>query len=192
MVMHLGRTRQLLAAAVVTVALIACSSNDADRTADDTAGAPAAARPSADDMDDRVERALDTDSTLGVFGLDADDDDGRIILKGAVRTEAQKTLAMQIATREAGGVAVDNRIRVDAGISATRARPQDADEVEDQIEDAIKADSSLRALNIDVDEDNGQIVLEGRVSTAAQRAAVETLAKRHAGTIAVVNRIRVE
>ncbi len=179
-------------AAAVGLAMIGCASGDnnaADTLAADTS-TPAAA--TAEQMDDRVERALETDSTLQAFGLDADDDNGKIIIKGRVRTAEQQALALQVATREAGGVSIDNRIRVDASIEEGRARPADVDELEERIEDAIEADSTFRGFDIDVEEDNGQLVLEGRVGTAALKTAAEALAKGMAGTVAVVNRIRVE
>ena len=86
---------------------------------------------------------------------------------------------------------MDNRIRVDAKAGGAGARPVDVDDIEDQVEDALEADSTLRALNLDVDEEDGQLVLEGKATTA-QRAAAEALAKRLAGTVTVVNRIRVQ
>ena len=184
-------THPLIAAAFGLV-MIGCATDDnnaADTLAADTA-TPAAA--TAEQMDDRVERALETDSTLQVFGLDADDDNGKIIIKGRVRTAEQQALALQVATREAGGVAVDNRVRVDASIAADRARPADVDELEERIEDAIEDDSTFRGFDIDVEEDNGQLVLEGKVNTAALKTAAETLAKSMAGTVVVVNRLRVE
>lgn len=181
-----------LAAAFLAIVLVGCA-GESEPVADTIAATdPPAAGVTAEDMDDRVERALDTDSTLSVFGLDADDDDGRIILKGRVRTAEQKALALQVATREAGGIAVENEIRVDATISADRARPIDNDELEERIEDAIEADTTFRGADIDVEEDNGQLILEGRVGTAALKAAAEAKAKGMAGSVVVVNRLRVE
>jgi osmotically-inducible protein OsmY len=177
----------------------ACGGGGADRASDSAAAtdtaAPAAsagATPSADAQDDRVERALDADATLQAFGLDADDEDGRIVLKGVVGTAEQKALAAQIATREAAGVAIDDRIRVDAAAARTGARPTDVDEVEDRVEDALEADSALRELDIDVDEEDGTLVLDGTVRTAAQRASAEEIARRVAGGVTVVNRLRVQ
>ena len=180
--------------------LVACSSGKeassdsaaavAVGVADSAAGTTMQPAPSADDRDDIVERALDADAGLQAFALDADDDDGRIVLKGRVKTAAHKDLAGQIAAREAAGVTVDNRIRVDAA-AGSGARPVDVDDIEDQVEDALEADSVLRALDLDVDEEEGQLILEGKATTA-QRAAAEALAKRFAGTVIVVNRIRVQ
>jgi osmotically-inducible protein OsmY len=189
-----GITRSI-SALVIALSLVACSSGSADRT--DTLGgtAPgsvgATATPSADDAEDRVERALDADSTLQGFGLDADDDDGRIVLKGAVSTAALQAQAAQIAAREAAGLTVDNRIRVDAARTGG-TRPVDVDEVEDRVEDALEADSTLRGLDIDVDEENGALVLDGNVKTAAQQTAALELATRTAGSVAVTSRIKVQ
>lgn len=177
------------------VALSACGGGDDVSTMDTAAGpatqTPPAAAVEADDRDDVVERALDADSTLRPYGLDVDDDDNRFVLKGTVRTAAEREAAAQVATRMGAGLGVDNRIRVDANRTVS-AQPRDVDDIEDQIEDAIEADSTLRALDIDVDEDDGQIVIEGAVNTAAQQSAVDALAKRLAGTVTVVNRLKVE
>jgi|SRR5688572_4482931 len=198
---RLDLTRRLCCVALPLV-LVACSSgNEASSdspapagVADSAAGTTMQPAPqpaaSADDRDDAVERALDADAGLQAFALDADDDDGRIVLKGRVQTAAQRDLAGQVAAREAAGITVDNRIRVDAAVR-TGARPVDVDDIEDQVEDALEADSTLRALNLDVDEEDGQLVLEG-TATSAQRAAAEAHAKRLAGTVTVVNRIKVQ
>ena len=189
-----------LGVAALSLVLVACSGAK-DATTDSMAAAagvtdsaagmttPAA---TADARDDVVERALDADAGLQAYGLDADDDDGRIVLKGRVRTAAERDLAGQIATREAAGVTVDNRIRVDAAVAGSAARPVDVDDVEERVEDALEADSTMRAFDLDVDEENGQLVLEGKVPTAAQRTLAEGLVKRIAGTVTVVNRIKVE
>ena len=153
-------------------------------------GAPAATAQ-AGEAEDRVEVALGADTALRGFGLDADDDDDRIVLKGRVRTEQQKSLAAQIATRESGGLQIDNRIRVEA-TARGGAEPVDGDEVEERVEDALEAVSMLKPLDLEVDEENGQIVLEGTVRTAAQRSLAEQIARRVAGTVVVVNRVKVQ
>ena len=189
-----------LCVVALPLALVACSGGR-DATSDSVAAAagvtdsaagmsqPAA---TADARDDVVERALDADAGLQAYGLDADDDDGRIVLKGRVRTAAERDLAAQVAAREAAGVTVDNRIRVDSSVAASASRPVDVDDVEDQVEDALEADSTMNALDLDVDEENGQLVLEGDVKTAQQRTLAEGFVKRIAGTVTVVNRVKVE
>src|SRR5688572_21539372 len=189
---------RLLCCVALPFVLVACSSgNEASSDSpapaagvDSAAGTTMQPAATADARDDVVERALDADTGLQAFALDADDEDGRIELKGRVRTAAQRDLAGQIAAREAAGVTVDNRIRVVAA-AGSGARPVDVDDIEDQVEDALEADSSLRALDLDVDEEDGQLILEGNAPTA-QRAAAEALAKRLAGTVTVVNRIKAQ
>ena len=199
MLTRLDLTARLCVVAL-PLALVACSGGR-DATSDSVAAAagvtdsaagmsqPAA---TADARDDVVERALDADAGLQAYGLDADDDDGRIVLKGRVRTAAERDLAAQVAAREAAGVTVDNRIRVDSSVAASASRPVDVDDIEDQVEDALDADSTMKALDLDVDEENGQLVLEGNVKTAQQRTLAEGLVKRIAGTVTVVNRVKVE
>ena len=90
--------RQALTASAVIAAFFltaACSGNRANQVVDTATGTVATqtAQPSADDLDDRVEDALDADSTLRQFRLAVDDDDNKIVLEGAVRSEEQKTLA---------------------------------------------------------------------------------------------------
>jgi len=65
-----------------------------------------------DDIADRVEDALDSDSTLKQFDLDADDRDNSIVLTGRVQTAEQKALAEQIARQVAPNVSINNEIVV--------------------------------------------------------------------------------
>jgi osmotically-inducible protein OsmY len=65
---------------------------------------------SADDAADRVDDALDDNSTLRVFDLDADDENSVIVLKGQVQNQSQKDLAQTIATQAAPGISIVNRI----------------------------------------------------------------------------------
>ena len=180
MLTRLDLTRRLHFVALPLM-LVACSSGKeassdsaaaaaaASGVADSAAGTTMQPAASADARDDIVERALDADAGLQAFALDADDDDGRIVLKGRVQSAAQRDLAGQIATREAAGVTVDNRIRVDAAAGGSGARPVDVDDIEDQVEDALEADSALRALDLDVDEEDGQLILEGKATRLSVR-----------------------
>jgi len=67
---------------------------------------------SADDAADRVENALENDSTLKPFDLDADDEGDAIVIEGTVRNAAQKALAEDIAKRTAPDFTIINRINV--------------------------------------------------------------------------------
>ena len=66
----------------------------------------------ADEAEDRIEDAFEADSTLGPFDLDADDMENRVVLKGTVRTAAQRSQAEAMAKRIAPALRIDNQIRV--------------------------------------------------------------------------------
>jgi osmotically-inducible protein OsmY len=190
------RAALCVAAIFFVVGAAACGDDEGQVLTDTSAAGGAVAAPAATaqagEAEDRVEKALDADTTLRAFGLDADDDDNRIVLKGRVRTEELKTVAAQVATREAGGLQIDNRIRVDARAGGRAAQPRDVDDIEEQVEDALEADSTLKSYDLEVDEDDGQIVLEGTVRSAQHRTLAEQLARRLAGTVTVVNRVKVQ
>lgn len=183
-----------LLAALLTVGCTVDDDRAADTTAmgdtaamGDTLAGTQPAAPLAEGADDRAETALSTDTTLRRYGLDVDEDDNRLVIKGKVRTEAERSRAEEVARGLAGGAAIENRVEVDPN-AEVNDNPVDVDDLEDQIEDAFEADTMFRGLDLDVDESNGQIVLGGRAS-AAQRSAAEELAKRLAGTVQVMNRI---
>lgn len=156
----------------------------------DTSAQPG--RLDADRGEDLVEKALRADPTLGAFHLDADDEKGRIVIEGVVETAAQKVQAGAIASRVAPGIPIDNQLRVDAGAARRRAAAVAADEADDRVEDAFKADPTLRAFDLDADDKDGRLLLKGTVRTAAQRRAAEELARRLAPGIPLDNRIRVQ
>lgn len=64
---------------------------------------------SVDDAAEKVEKALENNSTLKAFDLDADDEKNTIVLKGRVQNQSQKALAETVAKQTAPGFAV-NRI----------------------------------------------------------------------------------
>ena len=178
-------------AVIVAFALTACSGNRADEVVDSAAGTVAAVQtPSADDLDDRVEDALDADSTLRAFRLDVDNDDNKLVLEGAVRTAEQKTLAEQIAGTTATGLTIENRITVSADAPMRESRT--LDDVEDQVESALEADSVLKDFDLDADDTSGGITIDGAVRAADQKARAEDIAKRTAPNVTITNRIRVQ
>lgn len=66
---------------------------------------------------DRVENALERDSVLARFDLDADAEGGRtsyIELEGRVLNTAQRNRALSIARRTAPGYRIVNRIKISA------------------------------------------------------------------------------
>ncbi|HEX6048436.1 MAG TPA: BON domain-containing protein [Gemmatimonadaceae bacterium] len=177
-------------AVLLSFLLAACSNNDQTGQVIDTATGTVGTQVSADDLDDRVEDALDADSSLRQFRLDVDDDDNTLVLEGAVRTEEQKTLAQQIATTTASGLTIDNRITVSPDAPMREARG--LDDIEDRVEDALEADSVLTRFDLDVDDANNRLTIDGRVGSEDQKTRAEDVAKRTAPGVTIVNRVRVQ
>jgi osmotically-inducible protein OsmY len=191
------RAASSIAAIALIVTAAACMRGDTDATdtAAGTVGGTAAATQTpvnVREVENRVEVALSTDTALRMFALDADDEDNRIVIKGAVRTEALRTLAAEIAAREAAGIPIDNRIRVVVTAGGSGSQPVDIDEVEERVEDALEAEASLKPFKFNADEEAGQLVVEGTVQTAEQKTLAEQIARRVAGTVTIVSRIRVQ
>ena len=185
--LHLVPTHS--AVLIAFVLATACSSNRTGQDVDTATGA-VATQVSADDLDDRVEDALDADSSLRQFRLDVDDDDNRIVLEGAVRSDEQKTLAEQIAVRTAAGLTIENRITVSANAPIREGRS--LDDVEDRVEDALEADSVLAMFDLDVDDANNGLTIDGRVRSEDQKTRAEEVAKRTAPGVSILNRVRVQ
>ncbi len=177
-------------AALLALSLAACGNDEpavADPTLADTpVGTVPAPGMDADDAADRVDDALAADPALGPLPLDADDSDGRIELTGATVDNQQRDAAEALARSTAPGFTIVNEIRVDP----TRANDAAADDAADRIEDAFDDDLALDPLNLDVDEEDGQVVLKG-TATAAQREQAEARAREFAGEIPIINRINV-
>lgn len=186
--------RRVLGMVPMLLMVAACGPSNRQTSAGGDVAAGSAATTSRtvdlDELDDQVERALRGDATLAPFRLDADDVRDHLVIEGTVQTDAQRSRAAQIAAAAAPGVRIDNQVRVNA--TAGQQAGQDADEAEDRVEDALEADRTLRAFDLDVDDDNGRLVLKGTVRTQAQRTQAEDIAKRVAPGIAIDNRIQVQ
>lgn len=194
------RMSWIVGAATVLLVAAGCNRGDGGASAggdvaSDSPNASAAGRTATltpDQADDLIEDALRADTALGAFRLDADDERGGVVLEGVVATEAQKARAAEIAARVAPGISIDNQLRVDANAARREAAHAAADEADDRVEDALEADSTLRAFDLDADDEDGRLILTGAVRTAEQRTLAEEIAKRTAPGIAIDNRIRVE
>lgn len=187
-------------AAAILLVLAGCGRSDretgaaaagvGDTSMATTTGAPAE-NLDPDRADDQVEDALRADSMLARFQLDADDEGEGIEIEGTVATEAQKARAAEIVAGAAPGISLNNQVRVDAG-ARREAADDAADEAEDRVEEAFDADTTLEALDLDADDEDGRLVLEGTVRTAAQRTQAEAVAKEAAGGVRLENRIKVK
>lgn len=150
----------------------------------------------ADKAEDAIEKALEADTKLKAFDLDADEINAGIVLKGTVQTAQDRTLAEEIAKRTAPGISINNQIRVAATNSTrpsqTGKAPANADEAENLVSNAFEANATLNPLDIEADEANGKgILLKGTVQTAEQKTLAENIAKQVAPGFSINNQIRI-
>lgn len=182
--------------AALLLMMTGCKATDGETQAETTGASETGAAVPGDTVDldvveDRVEAAFDADATLGIFRLDADDEDNRIVIEGMVATDAQKALAAQVASRTAPGIVIENRLRVDSVKATRRAANRAADEAEDKVENAFDADATLGPFDLDADDEDGRLILSGKVQTDAQRKQAEDLARRVAPGVPLMNQITV-
>lgn len=150
----------------------------------------------ADKAESSIENALEADTKLKAFDLDADEINGGIVLKGTVQTAQDRALAEEIAKRTAPGISINNQIRV-AATGSTRPSqtgkpPANADEAENLVSNAFEANATLNPLDIEADEANGKgILLKGTVQTAEQKTLAENIAKQVAPGFSINNQIRI-
>src|SRR5688500_12771328 len=75
----------------------------------------------------------------------------------------------------AGGAVGDTAAAV-APLPGAATTTMSADEADDRVEDALRADTSLAAFSLDADDERGNVVIEGTVATEAQKAQAATVA----------------
>lgn len=118
-----------------------------------------------------------TDLSVNAFRKD-------VTLKGEVESEAQHTLAVEVArqTRDVQNVADQIRIKGQAGAGGSGAQ---------EVERALKANPHLAAYDIKVSQEGGRLVLRGRVKTGAEKDLAGLVAKESGGG-PVTNSLEVE
>lgn len=87
-------------------------------------------------------------------------------------------------------VADTKRASKDAGTTVAAAATDAT--ITTKINAALAADDKLKAIKIDVDTNNGRVVLSGKAPDAASRERATTLAKAVDGVVDVDNRLAVD
>lgn len=148
-----------------------------------------------------VEQAWMADKGVPAYLIAASVREGKLQLFGAVETAAQREKAVSIAKGLAGATPVEDHIAVTkiasqvgaptaAGPSALPAQDA-AMAVAATVEQAWMADKSVPYYLIAAKARGGKLQLFGAVETAAQRDAAVAIAKKNAGSFAVVDSIAV-
>ncbi|HEY0915696.1 MAG TPA: BON domain-containing protein [Solimonas sp.] len=148
----------------------------------------------------QIYAAFATSDALRPLGLTVSAEGEHVVLSGVVRNEAQKRLAEQVARDSGAGVAVDNRIEVDAqqATALQRAPELPARKLRDRLHDALlTARIKLRllrhdvggALDLNVDTVSGHARLQGIADGAEDRAQLIRIAAATPGVREVEERI---
>lgn len=189
---------------VAVLGLAACASKPPEP--------PAAPKMTNEDLDRTVTAKINSDPALVVynFDVDADADKRAVTIKGSVPTQALRTRAVDAVKAVDAGLAITDKIDVkpgdvdlkdwneDMAREARERAAKSSDSIGDSLEDAwihTKINSKLfgeggfpgGSLNVDVK--NNVVTLRGTVSTSADKAKAEQVARDTSGVKSVRNQL---
>ena len=153
----------------------------------------ATSRPMDDQANDavitsKIEAKLAADPQTESYEIDTDTQNGRVVLRGFVENEAERSQAERLAKNTQGVRSVDNQLKL--GDLSAEQNVSDT-WIVTKVKSQLAADPEVNSFNIDVDSLNGQVTLSGIVPQAQARAEAERIAKATQGVKMVRNEIRV-
>ena len=144
-------------------------------------------------IDGKAEATLLFNGNLNSFDINTDVDNGDVILTGKVSKSVDKKLAEELVANIDGVMSVDNRLTVveEKDLSESTEDTQDdlaqsKEESESALTDAkiatviktrLLMDTDISGFDIDVDVENGNVVLTGEVDSDAERQLAIEIAK---------------
>jgi hyperosmotically inducible periplasmic protein len=144
-------------------------------------------------IDGKAEATLLFNGNLNSFDINTDVDNGDVILTGKVSNSVDKKLAEELVANIDGVMSVDNRLTVveEKELSESTEDMQDdlaqsKEESESALTDAkiatviktrLLMDTDISGFDIDVDVENGNVVLTGEVDSDAERQLAIEIAK---------------
>lgn len=135
----------------------------------------------------KVKGKLASDPEINPFRINVDVEEGVVRLSGAV----EKPLARREAARLARGTVGVKKVINDLKIGKETIGQQiDDATLASRVKARFAADPEVRARDIDVDAEDGVIVLTGRVDTEAQKEEAEDLAQATEGVWRVRNLLK--
>lgn len=152
-------------------------------------------------LDGRIETAYALNEHLNPLSIDTRVEDGVVTLEGSVASDADRELAVEIASNLDGVSKVENRLTVDTSAPMTEATGRKTRDFLETVDDAtttaavksrLVENSKTRAMNIDVDTDAGVVTLSGTVGSEKERELAEALARQTRNVWRVHNNLVVE
>jgi len=200
------QTQKLLVAAIAlaTMGLVACESN--------TPAAQTTPKMTNDDLDRAVTAKINSEATLVAYKLDvdADADKNAVTISGSVPTESLRMKAVDAAKAAGTNLVVTDKIDVkpdmverkdyndDMAREARERASKSSESIGDSLDDAwihtkirtkLLGEGEFPGGSVNVDVKNNVVTLRGHVSTAADKAKAESIAKATDGVKSVRNQL---
>ncbi|HSE39714.1 MAG TPA: BON domain-containing protein [Acidobacteriota bacterium] len=155
------------------------------------------------------------DELLDNTDVSVDTENGVVTLTGTVHNADQEQRANELAKNTEGVVSVKSNLRIEPESSTGKALKEQSKETGENIKDAtgnvahdtkeamsdaritsetklkFAADDTVKALNIDVDTDNGVVTLRGTVNSKAELNKAIALAKSVKGVKKVISELEI-
>lgn len=147
-------------------------------------------------IESRLITAYSLNEHLNPFDIQVDSESGIVTIDGAVPSEVQHDLALQIA-RDLGAVSeVKDQLKVDPSQSTTLENDlfrtvEDAN-ITTRVQLQLLWNSQTGGLDIDVDTNDGVVALKGTAGSAAERRTAERIALNTQGVREVENNIEIK
>jgi len=136
----------------------------------------------------KVKLALMMDDLVAGTGINVDTVDGRVVLHGSVRSDAEKTRAESVARGIEGVHEVRNLLGVVPEAQQERTEAKDED-IRERVQSALEKDEALQDSNIDVSSVNaGVVYLTGEAASLSDQLRAVSRAR----TVPGVKRVAAE
>lgn len=136
-------------------------------------------------LDGKAETTLLLNGNLNSFKIDTDVKDGKVTLTGKVGSEVDKALAGELIENLDGVRSVDNKLIVAADERKRGKKDHDKDvsgltdaKVATVVKTRLLFESEVSGTSIDVDVENGVVMLKGEVDSDAEKDLAEAIAKK--------------
>ncbi|MDX1459872.1 MAG: BON domain-containing protein [Xanthomonadales bacterium] len=152
-------------------------------------------------IDGKIEASFSLSQYLNPFDIDTRVDKGTVRLTGVVDSQIDKDLAEEIALGIDGVTEVHNELTVVEPEQTENAMAETADKFSGKFNDAtttarvkfaLLANDSTEGLRVNVDTENGTVILKGSVESEQERELAERIAMNAEGVVSVENRLTVE
>ena len=158
-------------------------------------------------IDGKAEATLLFNGNLDSFDINTDVKDGDVILTGKVDNSVDKKLAEELVANIDGVMSVDNKLSVIEDKDMDSMTSDMSDDVEDGVDEGtseltdakiatviktrLLMDSDISGFDIDVDVEDGNVVLTGTVDSDAEEDLAVEIAKNASDVKNVENNLKV-